>query len=381
LTDLREAALVLKDGRFFTGIGFGASGLASGEVVFNTGFASYVDSLTDPSYNGQILTFTSPLIGNYGIPDYSRRDEFGLPFYHESDKIQVEGLVVFECCKQPYHYSMDKTLDQWLTEEGIPGIEGIDTRALTKILRIHGVMLGVLKVCELGEELDIEDLKKKAANCPDPNITRKLVAEVCIHEIKRFQGSRHPEKHPTVVVVDCGIKYNIIRSLLKRGLNVLLVPYDFKWEQVQDLRPQGVVFSNGPGDPKDCRVTIETMRSCIINDFPTFGICLGNQIMALAMGGNTYKLKFGHRAANKPAIDLLDPAKRAYITSQNHGFCVDDKSLPDDMTLYFLCADDKTVEGIKHKSKPAFAVQFHPEATPGPYDTDFLFDIFIKSLK
>ncbi|MFX0099557.1 MAG: glutamine-hydrolyzing carbamoyl-phosphate synthase small subunit [Candidatus Hodarchaeota archaeon] len=376
----REAAVVLKNGMVFKGYGFGASGQAEGEVVFNTSFANYPDSLTDPSYNGQILTLTTPLVGNYGVPSYDNKDKWGLPRYFESDSIKVEGFVVFEACNQPSHYASVKTLGDWLAEEGIPGIEGIDTRKLTKILRVHGVMLGLLKVGEKGEELDIEDLKKKAANVPDPNVTRKLVAETCVKENKVYHGSTQPDKHKTVILVDCGLKYNILRSLLERGLNVIITPWDLKYPEVQDLKVDGILVSNGPGDPKDCKDIIKTMRECIDNDLPTFGICLGNQIMGLAMGGDTYKLKFGHRAANKPVIDLTDPDKHAYITSQNHGFCVDKDSLPDDMELYMICADDDTVEGIRHKKKPAFAVQYHPEATPGPYDTGYLFDKFINML-
>ncbi|MBD3187459.1 glutamine-hydrolyzing carbamoyl-phosphate synthase small subunit [Candidatus Bathyarchaeota archaeon] len=376
----REAALVLKNGEVFKGTGFGASKIASGEVVFNTAFANYPDSLTDPSYNGQILTLTTPLVGNYGVPSYDLKDEWGLPFYFESNSIKAEGLVVFECCKQPSHHASSKTLDTWLMEEGIPGIEGIDTRRLTKLLRSHGVMLGLIAVAEEDNSLDIEELKRKAASVPDPNLTRKLVEEVCVKEHLHYKGSDHPGKHPTVVLVDCGLKNNIIRSLLKRGMNVIVVPYTIQWNEIVDINPDGIVFSNGPGDPKDCTITIETMASAISEGLPTFGICLGNQIMGLAVEGDTYKLKFGHRAANKPVIDLSDPQKHAYITSQNHGFCVDRNTLPDDVELYFICADDDTLEGIKHVKQPVFAVQFHPEATPGPYDTEFLFDMFQESI-
>ncbi len=376
----REAALALKNGTIFKGNGFGATTEVSGEVVFSTGYAHYPESLTDPSLNGQILTLTTPQVGNYGVPSFGKKDKHGLPFYFESDSIKAEGLIVFECCKQPYHYSMERTLDKWLADENKPGIEGIDTRRLTKLLRVHGVMLGILKVAEPGEALDIDDLVKRAANVPDPNVTRDLVGEVSVKENKTFHGSKNPDKHPTVVLIDCGVKYNIIRSLLDRGLNVILAPRSLTWQEVQDIKPAGVIISNGPGDPKDCKAAIQTTRACIDNGMPTLGICLGNQIMGLAAGANTYKLKFGHRAANKPVIDVTSPEKRAYITSQNHGFCVDEKTLPDDMEVYFICADDKTVEGIRHKTKPAFAVQFHPEATPGPYDTDFLFDKFIHLL-
>ncbi|MHA1793754.1 MAG: glutamine-hydrolyzing carbamoyl-phosphate synthase small subunit [Promethearchaeota archaeon] len=379
--NLREAALVLKNGMVFKGFGFGASTEVSGEVVFNTSFANYPDSLTDPSYNGQILTLTTPLVGNYGVPSFDLKDKWNIPIYFESNSIKAEGLVVFECCKQPSHHSSVRSLDKWLKDENIPGIEGIDTRKLTKLLRHHGVMLGILKVAEEGESLDLEQLKKKAEQVPDPNITRKLVEEVCVKKNTLYNGSNHPEQHPLVVLVDCGLKNNILRSLLKRGLNVLVTPYDIKWNEIVDINPSGILFSNGPGDPKDCKQTIETMGDAINNDMPTFGICLGNQIMGLALGGDTFKMKFGHRAANKPVIDLKDPQKHAYITSQNHGFCVNKDTLPEDVELYFICADDNTVEGIIHTKKPAFAVQFHPEATPGPYDTEFLFDKFLHVIE
>jgi carbamoyl-phosphate synthase small subunit len=378
---IREAVIALKNGMLFKGTGFGASTEASGEVVFNTSFANYPDSLSDPSYNGQILALTTPLVGNYGVPSYGVRDEFNLPKYFESDSIKAEGLIVWECCKQPYHYSMSKSLDQWMREENKPGIEGIDVRQLTKILRHYGVMLGIVKVAEEGEAIDYDDLKKRGMACPDPNVTRQLVKETCVKQNKTFTVSNHPEKHKTVALIDCGVKYNIIRCLMKRGLNVVVMPWDATWDQVLDIKPQGIVYSNGAGDPKDCKVAIKTMASCIDNEMPTFGICLGNQIMGLGAGGDTYKLKFGHRAANKPVIDLTDPVKHAFITSQNHGFAVNRDTLPNDMEVYFICADDNTVEGIRHKTKPLFAVQYHPEATPGPYDTEYLFDQFLQSLK
>jgi len=377
----REAAIALKNGMIFKGVGFGASTEASGEVVFNTSFANYPDSLSDPSYNGQIIAMTTPLVGNYGVPSFGVRDQWGLPKYFESDSFKAEGLIVWECCKQPYHYSMSKTLDQWLREENKPGIEGIDVRQLTKILRNFGVMLGIVKVAEEGESIDYDDLKKRGMECPDPNVTRQLVAETCVKENKWYYASKHPETHKSVALIDCGVKYNIVRCMLKRGINVVVMPWDATWDQVNDLKLNGILFSNGAGDPKDCKVAIKTMGSCIDNEFPTFGICLGNQIMGLGVGGDTYKLKFGHRAANKPVIDLTDPLKHAYITSQNHGFAVNKDTLPSDMEVYMICADDNTVEGIRHKTKPAFAVQYHPEATPGPYDTEYLFDKFVAILK
>ncbi|MBN2151704.1 MAG: glutamine-hydrolyzing carbamoyl-phosphate synthase small subunit [Candidatus Lokiarchaeota archaeon] len=376
----REAAIALDNGMIFKGAGFGASGEASGEVVFNTSSAGYTEALSDPSYNGQIPALGGPLVGNYGVPSFDARDEWGLPIFFESESFKPEGLIVWECCKQPYHYTMVKTLDQWLRDENKPGIEGIDVRQLTKILRSYGVMLGIVKVAGEGEHIDYDDLKKRGMEVPDPNVTRQLVKELSVKEAKRYDASAHPDKHKTVALVDCGVKYNIIRCLLKRGINVVVMPWDTTWEQVQDLKPGGMVFSPGPGNPKDCKAAIKTVASCIDNGLPTMGICLGNQIMALAVGADTYKMKYGHRAANKPVIDLTDPVKHAFITTQNHGFAIDKDTLPPDIEVYFINADDKTVEGIRHKTKPAFAVQFHPEATPGPYDTEYLFDKFVAML-
>jgi carbamoyl-phosphate synthase small subunit len=377
----REAAIALKNGMIFKGTGFGASTEASGEVVFNTSSAGYTEALSDPSYNGQIPAFGGPLVGNYGVPKYDARDEWGLPKFFESESFKAEGLICWEACRQPYHYTMSKTLDQWMLEENKPGIEGIDVRQLTKLLRNYGVMLGIVKVAKEGEHIDYDDLKKRGMETPDPNVTRQLVKEVSVKENKRYNASAHPDEHKTVALIDCGVKYNIIRCLLKRGLNVVVMPWDSTWEQVKDLKPNGIVFSNGAGDPKDCKAAIKNVGSCIDNGLPTFGICLGNQIMALGVGADTYKLKFGHRAANKPVIDLTDPIKHAFITTQNHGFAVNKDTLPPDMEVYFVNADDNTVEGIRHKTKPAFAVQFHPEATPGPYDTEYLFDKFVAMLK
>ncbi len=377
----REAAIALKNGMIFKGTGFGASTEVSGEIVFNTSSAGYTEALSDPSYLGQIPALAGPLVGNYGVASYDARDGWGLPMYYESESFKAEGLIVWEVCRQPYHYTMVKTLDQWLREENKPGIEGIDVRQLIKILRNYGVMLGIVKVAKEGESIDYDDLKKRGMETPDPNVTRQLVKELSVKEAKRYNASADPDKHKTVALIDCGVKYNIIRCLLKRGLNVVVMPWDTTWEQVKDLKPDGIVFSNGAGDPKDCKAAIKTAGACIDNGLPTMGICLGNQIMALGVGADTYKMKFGHRAANKPVVDLTDPLKRAYITTQNHGFAVNPETLPPDMEVYFINPDDKTVEGIRHKTKPAFGVQFHPEATPGPYDTEYLFDKFVAMLK
>jgi len=331
----------------------------------------YPEALTDPSYQGQILTLTYPLIGNYGVP--SKKTEFDIPLYFESDGIKVTGLVINELCERPYHWASVKTLDQWLKEEDVPGIFGIDTRRFTKKLRVQGVMLGILEVCEEGEEPDVEKLIAGAKNIPDPNL-RDLVKEVTIKEpvLHEVGGNRR------VVFIDCGTKYSILRNLLRRGFNVLRVPYDFSAKEILEYKPGSVVVSNGPGDPKRCGKTIERVRELLEEKVPIIGICLGNQILALASGGDTYKLKYGHRSQNQPALDL--ETGRCYITTQNHGYAVSPDSLKGtDMGVWFINANDKTVEGIKCTGKPAFGIQWHPEAAPGPYDTEFLFDNLLRA--
>jgi carbamoyl-phosphate synthase small subunit len=320
----------------------------------------YPESITDPSYHGQILCQTYPLIGNYGIS----------PSSFESPRPRIWGYVISELCEKPSHNSSEKTLDTWLKENCIPGVCGIDTRALTKRLRIHGVMLGILAS---GGRMDIDSLLKESKKIPDPN-KRDLVSEVTIAETKIY----NPSSRKTVILIDCGAKENIVRCLVKRNLRIVRVPADIDYDKIMEHSPSGVVISNGPGDPKRCTKTIETVKKVVEGEIPTFGICLGNQILALASGGNTYKLKFGHRGQNQPCIDFEG---RCYITSQNHGFAVDVKSLPEGWKPWFTNANDKTNEGIIHKSLPFFSVQFHPEACPGPMDTEFLFDKFIRMMK
>ena len=370
----RRAALVLEDGSFFLGWGFGSTGRTSGEVVFSTSMVGYPEALTDPSYHGQILTLTYPLIGNYGVPPKSRM-EFGIPLYFESDGIKVRGLVIHELCDRPHHWLSTKTLDEWLREEGIPGIYGVDTRRLTKRLRRKGVMLGILEVCEEGEEPDLERLIREVKGVPDPNL-QDLVGEVTIQEPILHESK--PGKNCLIALIDCGVKYGILRSLLRRGVNVLRVPYQLSAEEILEYHPMGVVISNGPGDPKRCVKTVECVRELLDYGIPIMGICLGSQILALALGGDTYKLKYGHRSQNQPALDLK--TGRCYITTQNHGYAVNPSSLQDtQLEVWFINANDQTVEGVKHRRRPAFGVQWHPEACPGPYDTEFLFDVFLKS--
>lgn len=351
--------LILEDGTILEGKSFGADHDANGEVVFNTGMVGYSESLTDPSYTGQILVLTYPLIGNYGVPE-KIRDKDGLQKYFESPDIHIKGLVVSEYCEDFSHWQAKKSLSTWLKENNIPGITEIDTRALTKKLREKGTILG-----------KISQTKIANPKFEDPNL-KNLVAEVSIKKPKTYKRGKK-----TVVLFDCGAKENIIRSLLARDLTVIRVPWDYDIFK-NKLSFDGIVLSNGPGDPALLAPLHEILKKAIQEQIPIFGICLGVQNLAIAAGAKTYKLKYGHRAQNQPCIDL--ETKRCYLTSQNHGFAIDAKTLPKNWKVWFVNANDKTVEGIKHENLPFFAVQFHPEATPGPVDTNFLFDKFLKEL-
>lgn len=353
-----EAALVLEDGSVWRGRGFGGRGRVTGEVVFNTGMSGYTESLTDPSYRGQILCATYPLIGNYGVSP----DDF------ESAGPQVRGYAVSQACASPSHRTSRQDLSGWLALHNIPGIEGIDTRALTKRLRTKGVMLGVLETSE--SKVDVEGLVETARTVPDPNRT-DLVGEVTI----RTKRVYNPHSGLTIVLIDCGAKESIIRSLVRRKVRVVRLPADSSAEQVMEHNPAGIVISNGPGDPRQCRSTILSVRTLLRAKIPMFGICLGNQILALAAGGGTYKLKFGHRGQNQPCLEA--GTERCYITSQNHGFAVDARNLPDGWKPWFTNANDGTNEGLIHSSGRIMGVQFHPEANPGPTDTEFLFNRFL----
>lgn len=345
-----SAKLILSDGTEILGESFGSPKSTSGEVVFNTGMVGYPESLTDPSYFGQILVLTYPLVGNYGVP---KRD------FWESKRIQVKALIVQNYIDNPSHFESERTLGEWLNDKGIPALQGIDTRALTTKLREHGVMLGKIELSSKNKELSIYD----------PNNENVLPHVSC--EKPKVYGSGKKN----IVLIDCGAKENIVRSLVKKGVRVTRVPWDFN-PLVTKMGFDGVLVSNGPGDPKQAKTTIETVRKLLEKKIPTFGICLGSQILALAAGGNTYKLKFGHRGQNQPVLDQT--SKIAIITSQNHGFAVDMKSLDKGWTEWFVNLNDRTNEGIKHRSKPFMAVQFHPEANPGPNDGGYLFDEFLK---
>ncbi|OGE37911.1 carbamoyl phosphate synthase small subunit [Candidatus Daviesbacteria bacterium RIFCSPLOWO2_01_FULL_39_12] len=346
--------LILSDGTTMIGESFGSENSTSGEVVFNTGMVGYPESLTDPSYYGQILVLTYPLVGNYGVP---KKD------FWESKKIQIKGLIVQNYIDQPSHFESEKTLGQWLKEEGIPALCRIDTRELIRKLREHGVMLGKLDV----ENWKMEDEK----DIYDPN-KENILPYVSVDKMEVYGNGRK-----NIVLIDCGAKENIVRSLIKRKVKVTRVPWNFNPIK-ESIDFDGVLISNGPGDPKQAKETIKNVSEILKKGIPTFGICLGSQILALAAGGNTYKLKFGHRGQNQPVQDAV--IKKCVITAQNHGFAVEMQSLESDWKEWFINLNDGTNEGIRHKSKPFMAVQFHPEASPGPVDAGYLFDEFLDYL-
>ncbi len=362
--------LILKDGTEVMGESFGffdrkKGWQVDGEVVFNTAMVGYPESLTDPSYRGQILVLTYPLIGNYGVPALTQVDELSQML--ESNEIQVRGLIVSEYCESPSHWQAKRSLADWLKKYKIPAIQGVDTRALTQKLREHGVMLGKIAPTDMRFS--------KTMTFVDPNDTN-LVAEVSCKAKRIYKPKGKPIG--TVAAYDCGMKHNIIRSFLKRGVRVIRLPWDY---DIRKLKGDwdALFVSNGPGDPKMADKTIDSMRYAMQETKkPVFGICLGSQLMALAAGGNTYKLKYGHRSANQPCSDTR--TERCYITSQNHGFAVDEKSLPKGWKVWFKNANDGTVEGLHHTSRPWFSVQFHPEASPGPEDANYLFDYFLDKI-
>lgn len=354
-----NAELVLEDGTRLRGTHFGAPVAAAGEVVFNTGMVGYGESMTDPSYAGQILVLTYPLVGNYGIPANSELPSPNAVSTHlESDRIHVKALVISSLSGAFSHWSAVDSLQAWMARHGVPGLCGVDTRALTKRLRAKGCMLGKLVVG--ANEVDWDD----------PN-QRNLVAEVSVRERVVHPGTGRGR----VVLVDLGCKHNLIRSLLRRGLTVVRVPWDHDWSREA---VDGVLLSNGPGDPKACKATIAVIRKGMDRGVPIFGVCLGHQLLSLAAGADTFKLKYGHRGQNQPCIEV--GSKRCHITSQNHGYAVDERSLSDEWVPWFFNANDGTNEGIRHRSGAFASVQFHPEASPGPTDTDYLFDAFLDTV-
>jgi carbamoyl-phosphate synthase small subunit len=353
-----QLTLTLEDGTKLIGKSFGAHTESAGEVVFNTGMVGYPETFTDPSYKGQIIILTYPLIGNYGVPNPAKSSH-QVEENFESEGLHIKGVIVSEYSENHSHHQSMQSLGEWLKKNNIPAITGIDTRALTQKIRTKGAMLGTLT------------RDKHKIDFYDPN-KENLVAQVSIKgPITYKAGPKH------VAIIDCGMKLNILRSFLNRDISVTRVPWNYDiWNM--DQKFDGLFFSNGPGDPSLMKETVDIMKKGFDRKIPTFGICLGSQIMGIAGGGSTYKLKFGHRSQNQPCIDL--ETGRCYITSQNHGFAVDAKSLKGDFKPWFENANDQTVEGVKHKSLPFFSVQFHPEATPGPTDTNYLFDKFVDLL-
>lgn len=359
-----KLTLTLKDGTTLTGKAFGAFKESEGEVVFTTGMMGYPESLTDPSFKDQILVLTFPLIGNYGVPA-EELDENKISKFFESSRIHLKGLIVTDYSEVYSHWNAAKSLSDWLREYNVPGITGVDTRALTQHLREKGSMPGKI---HLAGTLPGDDFY-------DPN-TENLVAKISPNAVSTYGNGR---KH--IALIDTGVKNNTLRSFLNRGVKITRFPWNsspFRYEEKTGEKFDGVFFSNGPGDPKVMEETVAIMKECFERKIPTFGICLGTQIMGLAAGAKTYKLKYGHRGQNQPCIHL--PTGRCYITSQNHGFAVSPKDLPKDWKVLFKNANDACVEGLRHKTLPFFSVQFHPEASPGPTDTSFLFDEFVSLL-
>ena len=355
-----KAILALEDGIIFKGTSFGAPGEKCGEVVFNTSMTGYQEILTDPSYKGQIVTMTAPLIGNYGIN----------PEDFESQKPHLSGFVVREASRIVSNWRSKMSLRDFLKKHKIIGIEGIDTRALTLHIRSAGAMKGIIST----EDLDPKSLVKKAKESQGL-VGVDLVKKVTCKEIYEW----NKEGKYKVVLLDCGAKHNIMRDLAKRDCHVIVVPANTSAKTILALKPDGVMLSNGPGDPAAVTYVIETVRQ-LIGKVPMFGICLGHQMLGLALGGKTFKLKFGHRGANQPVMDLS--TRKVEITSQNHGFCVDLDSLDQKkVELTHVNLNDKTSEGLRHKKHPVFSVQYHPEASAGPHDSKYLFDRFIQCLK
>ncbi len=325
----------------------------------------YTEALTDPSYNGQILTLTYPLVGNYGVPDPNIKDLDGIPKFFESEKIQIRGLVIHELSHTASHWNLSMTLDEWMYNEKIPGISGIDTRELTKKLRTNGVMMAALVVSE--SEIDVKKIKNDLTSTTNYN-SEQFMNDVSTKEEKIYGDDKN-----SVVIVDTGAKNAIIRNIRELGYKAILVPWDTSFEKIMSYDPKGVVLSSGPGDPQNCPDTIDTAKKLIEENVPTLGICLGAQIIGIAGNTETYKLKYGHRGQNKPCVNLEN--NQVYVTSQNHGYGIKPESLDaSDFKLWFTNADDKTVEGIKHRTQNCIAVQFHPEAAPGPFDCKFIFE-------
>ena len=373
-----KALLILTDGTVYEGINIGAQGTATGEVVFNTSMTGYEEILTDPSYAGQLVALTYPLIGNYGIND----DDI------ESIRPQAAGFIVKEMCDSPSNYRCTSGGDEYLKQNNLVGIQGIDVRALVKKLRDYGVMMGMITTehtAEAGLEIlrSIPDYDSGtyARDVSTTTIYQWQNGENAPQEALPAQGDAPQGKAGRVVVLDYGTKFNILRSLTERDLEVVVLPYSATPQDVLAWNPDGVMLSNGPGDPRSLQEEVDNIRELLSlkPELPVFGICLGHQLLGRAYGGETYKLKFGHRGANHPVKDLI--TGKVHITSQNHGYALDADTLPEDVEVTHLNLNDNTVEGLRHKTKPVFSVQYHPEASPGPKDNAHLFDKFAESVK
>lgn len=381
----KDVTLILDDGSRFSGKSFGYEKPVAGEVVFNTAMTGYPESLTDPSYAGQLMTLTYPLVGNYGVPPFTIEAD-GIPTFMESAKIHAEAIIVADYSEEYSHWNAKESLAEWLKREQIPGITGIDTRALTKKLREHGVMMGriVFEEVESGE-LKVESYEDinyvDRVSCKDIIVyaggeSHAYSIDTPTAELNSQLSTFNSQQKKRVVLVDCGVKANIIRCLLKRGVEVIRVPWDYDFN---GLEFDGLFISNGPGDPDTCDAAVQNIRKAMQNEkLPIFGICMGNQLLAKAGGASVYKLKYGHRSHNQPV--RMEGTERCFITSQNHGYAVDNKTLGEDWEPLFTNMNDGSNEGIRHKRNAWFSAQFHPEAASGPTDTEFLFDEFVRLL-
>lgn len=357
----RKVTLRLEDGTEFHGTSFGYEKPVAGEVVFNTAMMGYPESLTDPSYAGQLMTLTFPLVGNYGVPPFTF-EENGLPTFMESEKIHVRAIIVSDYSREFSHWNGVETLADWLKREQVPGITGIDTRQLTKVLREHGVMMGKILFDDMPDEVPEADYAGV-----------NFVDQVSCREVIKYNEGADKK----VVLVDCGVKANILRCLIRRGVEVIRVPWNYDFNE---LEFDGLFLANGPGDPETCEVTVQNVRRFLANPVvrPCMGICMGNQLLSKAAGARIYKLKYGHRSHNQPVRKV--GTETCFITSQNHGYAVDSSSLPADWEPMFVNMNDGSNEGVRHKKNPWFSAQFHPEACSGPVDTEYMFDDFVKLL-